>query len=293
MDRRSDHPELSRSRSLPAGVGAILAAFLVVSSVVMAAPAFADGCKNGRDPVTGQCTVGGTPPPTDGGGGNGGVAPVIGQTRTAYDYRDPCDDVGVGCGVLAPCPGKDPVRYNVYTRPEVYTAGGWVPQGPWQLQGPTCIADPVPQRPTEQQVRAAIVEFGLPGGSTELNPPGGRTLLNLPTNFYTERGPVPAFDLPVGAFTVQVRADPESYVWHFGDNESRTTSNPGAAYPDGSIMHTYTRTGTYQVSVTVNYTVQWQFGNDGWQTIAAPIQARTSPTAALTVVDVRSVLSHG
>ncbi|MGH3491492.1 MAG: PKD domain-containing protein [Actinopolymorphaceae bacterium] len=289
MDRRADHPRLGVR--LATGIFAVL---VLVLSGLVTGQASAEVCENGRDPVTGQCRIGTElpdPDPDRGPGDEPAPEPTMGQTQTAHDYRNPCDEVGVGCGVLAPCPGDDPVRYNLYVRQEIWNGSTWVTQGPWQLQPPpVCMEDQEPARPTEQQVIDAIVEFGLPGGQTELNPPGGRTLINLPTNFYTTRGAIPAFDLPVGPFTVQVRATPASYEWHFGGGASRTTSSPGAPYPDGTVLHTYDATGTYQVSVTVHYAVEWQFGGEGWEPIPDPIQAQDSPSVDLTVVESRSVL---
>ncbi|MEQ7009116.1 PKD domain-containing protein [Actinopolymorpha sp. B17G11] len=296
LGSRSQASRSHGTHSVRAGALAtgLLTALVLVLSGLVTAPAAAEVCENGRDPVTGQCQIGiptPDPDPDPEPGGEPAPEPTPGQTKTAHDYRNPCDEVGVGCGVLAPCPGDDPVRYNHYVRQEMWNGSAWVPQGPWQLQPPpVCMPDQEPARPTEQQVIDAIVEFGLPGGRTELNPPGGRTLINLPTNFYTTRGAIDPFNLPVGPFTVQVRATPESYEWHFGGGESRTTSTPGAPYPDGTVLHTYDTTGTYQVSVTVHYQVDWQFGGDGWQTIANPIQAQDSPSVDLTVVESRAVL---
>ena len=306
MDRRSDHPGLNRPRgsrawaqsiAFPVRPFLILAALFLLASALLAVPASAEVCENGRDPVTGQCQIGGgipEPPPGGGGddGGDGGESVPVGTVRTAERYVPPCDEVGVGCGVWAPCPNPDEELVNVYTRRERWDGTQWVPLTDWVLTPPPrCLPpDAEPARPTQQQVWDAIVEFGLPGGRTELNPPGGRTLINLPTNFYTTRGAIPPFDLDVAGFTVQIRATPESYEWHFGEGASRTTLYAGRPYPDGTIFHTYEHTGTHQVSVTVRYTVEWQFGGDGWQTIPAPIQAGDSPAVDLTVVESRSLL---
>ena len=44
-----------------------------------------------------------------------------------------------------------------------------------------------------------------------------------------------------------------SYEWSFGDGSFYATTENGAPYPNGTIQHTYTRPGTYQITLITTW----------------------------------------
>lgn len=63
---------------------------------------------------------------------------------------------------------------------------------------------------------------------------------------------------PLGVLTVTAHG---TYTINWGDGTPTTTStSPGAAYPDGTIVHTYDDTGHYTVTVREDWTATWSVG---------------------------------
>ena len=51
---------------------------------------------------------------------------------------------------------------------------------------------------------------------------------------------------------VTVRFTEARYVWTFGDGSTKTTTDPGAPWPDGKVTHTYTKAADYTVTLLVD-----------------------------------------
>jgi hypothetical protein len=108
-----------------------------------------------------------------------------------------------------------------------------------------------------------------------IQPPDGRTLVNLKTNFYTTTTGPTSQTIPLLGQTVEIEATPAAYTWHFGDGETRSGTDPGAAYPDLRITHVYLDAGvTVSPSVDVTYKGQYRVNGGNWiaipQTLTVP-----------------------
>ncbi|MDT0183531.1 hypothetical protein Q9S36_25410 [Microbacterium sp. ARD31] len=107
--------------------------------------------------------------------------------------------------------------------------------------------------PIRTLVIRAFEELDWPSSNLVVQPPNGKTLVNLDTNFYTTNTELT--DIPVRLLgrTVIVSARPIAYRWNFGDGTSKTTTSPGAPYPDLDVAHVFAQIGEVAVSVDTQY----------------------------------------
>lgn len=82
--------------------------------------------------------------------------------------------------------------------------------------------------------------------------PEFQPLVHVPVYFWC--------DLP-GVFTTKVKIIGETidvamrpgFTWSYGDGTFESTTDPGQAYPDGKITHTYAKAGTYLVTLITSW----------------------------------------
>ncbi|WP_191829527.1 hypothetical protein [Cellulosimicrobium arenosum] len=124
-----------------------------------------------------------------------------------------------------------------------------------------------------------------------VQPPNGWTLVNVPTITYTQDEDQVLAAALLG-IPVEIRAVPDEFAWDYGDgSDALVTSDPGAAYPDESVTHTYEQPVD---AVTIGLTTTWsgQFriaGSPTWTDI--PGEATTQSAAdPLQVYEARSRL---
>ncbi|MBD5785080.1 hypothetical protein IF650_02700 [Cellulosimicrobium terreum] len=124
-----------------------------------------------------------------------------------------------------------------------------------------------------------------------VQPPDGWTLVNVPTITYTQdtEQVLPATLLGI---PVEIRATPEEFAWDYGDgSDLLVTGDPGAAYPEESVTHTYAQPVE---SVTIGLRTTWsgQFrivGSPSWTDV--PGEATTQSVGdPLRVYEARSRL---
>ena len=130
---------------------------------------------------------------------------------------------------------------------------------------------------TPDMVAAAFARIPLPPSKLIVQPPNGRTLVNFETNFYTETEPFTRSVTLLGQ-RVALSITPATFGWRFGDGESRSTSSPGAAYPDLEITHTYLRKGRVAASVDTTYTATYRVNGGPTQPVPGTV---TIPGAAV------------
>lgn len=177
---------------------------------------------------------------------------------------------------------------SVYRRP----ASG----GAWEFVGTTCNpetlpgAPAVPVAPTWAQIQTAFrnLPFGKP--SVHIQPEGNKTLVNLPT-YYEVRWP--AAGLSAGedsdpimllGWRIQFRIEAYSYTYRYGDGtSSAATKDVGGRYPNGSIVHIYTRAGTVPVKVDARLTGQVRINGQGWEPIDTVVDLADEPVTNLRV----------
>ena len=94
---------------------------------------------------------------------------------------------------------------------------------------------------------------------TKLVPTGGvafqpefDALINVPVIYWIDVPEIFQSRTLIIGEVVDVALRP-AFIWSFGDGFMWATTNPGAAYPNQSITHTYTRPGTYVVSVITTW----------------------------------------
>ena len=133
-------------------------------------------------------------------------------------------------------------------------------------------------------IRAAFARLPLPPSRLVIQPPGGRTLVNFATNFYTTDTEPILREVTLLGRRVTIRATPSSYAWTFGDGRSRTTSSPGAAYPELAITHAYAHHGRFRPHLATTYRGEFRVGAQGWRQIPGTVTI-AGPSQPLRVVE--------
>jgi hypothetical protein len=97
---------------------------------------------------------------------------------------------------------------------------------------------------------------------------------------YTTVDPVTRTFTLLGA-QVTVEATPTSYTWHFDSglpDGTRTTSTPGAPYPDLDVTYAYQDAHTtVRPSVDVTYSARFSVDGGTWQTIPDTVTIEGEP----------------
>jgi hypothetical protein len=93
----------------------------------------------------------------------------------------------------------------------------------------------------------------------ELVPTGGvsyqpsfQPLVNVPVYFWCDLPPIFNTKVKIIGETIDVVMRP-GFTWSYGDGSFESTTNPGANYPDGKITHTYSKPGTYLVTLVTSW----------------------------------------
>jgi len=158
--------------------------------------------------------------------------------------------------------------------------------------GRTCLADN--EAASLGQITPGLVrrEFErLTWQSSELavQPPDGVTLVGFESNFFTTNTGPTAQAVTLLGRRIQIEATPTSYVWHFGDESTETTSTPGAAYPQLLVTHRYQHIGKVQPSVDTVYAGRYRVGTGPWRAIPGTLTV-TGQQQELEVREARGVL---
>lgn len=179
--------------------------------------------------------------------------------------------------------------YNVFRTP--------LPNGTRELFGVACLTSAEAGSLgaiTPAMVFAAMKRLTWPRSELVVQPPGGETLVNLETNFYTTNTAPTTQVISLLGQRVEIEATPSSYVWHWAgsgeDAGALETDDPGAAYPDLEVTHTY-RDGDVTVHPWVDtvYAGRYRVNNDGWTVIPDTLTVTGEPVD-LRVLEARPVL---
>jgi hypothetical protein len=136
------------------------------------------------------------------------------------------------------------------------------PDQPWQDQGVVCIGPkgPITPKVISQSIKEEVIVY-LP----TLNPttqPMNQALVKLPVNFLSNQpnrfGPT---IIRVAGIDVELIAYP-TWTWEFSSQDKITTNNPGRGYPDGTVTHTWNKSGGYRVEVSTKWKAQWQISDE-------------------------------
>ena len=173
--------------------------------------------------------------------------------------------------------------------------------GGWFMMGTTCLPDMIPgvkPYPTVNMIVNAFHKTPWAKGAISTQPKGDTTLVNLKT-FYKvdwaasgfEPGEVDLVDpATMFGYRVEIRPKLVSYVYRFGDGTSEgPTTSPGGVYPDGDIVHTYRRPGTYTSRVEVTFGADFRINGGAWIAIPDTVTV-PQPGTPITVKEARGVL---
>jgi hypothetical protein len=131
---------------------------------------------------------------------------------------------------------------------------------------------------TWSDVLSAVRRVGVPAASVQAP---GYTLVNLETTFYTEPATIER-SLDIIGFAVDVRVEPTSYTWHWGDGTTTDTTKPGRPYPATDVTHTYDhatdQAQPLAVRVDVTYSARYRVDGGAWQTIPETLRIRGADT---------------
>ena len=157
-------------------------------------------------------------------------------------------------------------------------------------EGNDCPEDaaPVPAGPTLADIQNAFRAIPMQPSVLQVQPPGGETLVNFRTNFFTVNDPFERTVTLLGA-RVDFRIRASEFTWHFGDGTTRTTSKPGAPYPELDVTHTYARKGPVTPRVDTTYTADYRVDGGPWAPVDATVTIEGAPVP-LTIREARPVL---
>ena len=130
----------------------------------------------------------------------------------------------------------------------------------------------VPDRDVNQVSIAKLIirqfkRINWPASKLVVQPPGGKTLVNFETNFFTPDHQAIDQTVTLANRSIEIRAVPTSYTFHFGDDTSTTTAQPGRPHPNLDVTHEYARTGSVVVSLDTTYTGEYRIGDGDWVAI--------------------------
>ena len=87
--------------------------------------------------------------------------------------------------------------------------------------------------------------------------PATSALVQVPVNFWTTTPPNFKTSVVMLGVPITVYLSP-TYLWDFGDGTKLSSTTRGAPFPNQSITHTYTRTGSYAASLQITWGGTWK-----------------------------------
>ncbi|WP_194165005.1 PKD domain-containing protein [Pseudactinotalea sp. HY160] len=113
--------------------------------------------------------------------------------------------------------------------------------------------------------RIELATFTIEPSPIHVQPAGGQVLVGMYTIFYTEPV-VQRFSTRLLDRRVVLEVEPVQYVWDFGDDTAPVTAtDPGQAYPQHTITHTYTSPATVTPELATRWVGRvWIEGIGGW-----------------------------
>lgn len=124
----------------------------------------------------------------------------------------------------------------------------------------------------------------LPVGDINYQPTS-EPLVNLPVYFWTQTPTRFTAIVPILDVVVYVNLTP-TFTWSYGDGAMDISKLPGAAYPIGTITHTYKQAGNYHVNLKITWNGTWMVngvttpitGNAITQSISTTLSVVKAPT---------------
>ena len=149
------------------------------------------------------------------------------------------------------------------------------------------IKNPVIKRTYKPRIKKATTQVNLSDRLTKLVPTAGvayqpefEPLVNVPVYFWCDLPSVFQSRVDIIGEIVDVALRP-SFTWSFGDGSVYSTTENGAPYPTGTIRHTYSRPGTYVVSLLTTW--------NGSYTHNAQVRAVTGTVKKISIAQITVV----
>lgn len=179
-----------------------------------------------------------------------------------------------------------PMKYR--TRPRGSTAAEW---SGWRLLVGPCVPVREPRDDLDEAVARELRSVKIPAKQARIAPVTSWFAIQTPMTYFTDPG-LERMTVTVLGTAVELELTPATFAWDPGDGSPViVTAEPGAAYPDQTTTHSYTRKGTYRVTLTVTWTGRFRVvGTDGWRPIDGTGQTRHT-SEPFEIREIRSVLS--
>lgn len=182
--------------------------------------------------------------------------------------------------------GVNPLKYR--TRPKGGTGADW---SGWALLNGPCAPAGDPTDDLDEAMARELKKLKIPAKQARIAPVTTWFAVQVPMTYYTDAG-VERMRVTVLGTEVELELTPTLFSWDPGDGcEPVMSGEPGAAYPDRTVTHTYTKVGEYRVTLTTTWSGRFRVvGADGWRPIEGT-GSTTHSSGTFTTREVRSVLS--
>ena len=149
------------------------------------------------------------------------------------------------------------------------------------------VKKPVIKRTYKPRVKKSPTSVNLSDRLTKLVPTAGvayqpefEPLVNVPVYFWCDLPSIFQSRVDIIGEIVDVALRP-SFTWSFGDGSVYSTTENGAPFPDGTIRHTYSRPGTYVISLLTTW--------NGSYTHNAQVRAVTGTVKKISLAEITVV----
>lgn len=143
----------------------------------------------------------------------------------------------------------------------------WKPRPYTPKPKPTVTFKPTPKPTTivtKKYTPKPVVKLSLSDQLAQLIPmkdiyhqPTATALVQVPVNFWTTTPPTFKTSVVMLGVPITVYLSP-TYLWDFGDGTRLSTVSRGAAFPNQSITHIYSRAGSYMASLRITWGGSWK-----------------------------------
>jgi hypothetical protein len=163
------------------------------------------------------------------------------------------------------------------------------------LNGRCLMAGPGHPEPVESVTLADIEQFRPEAGIDSMEP-NGWAIVDLDANFFATSSSH-VIDGALFGQAASVRFTPVAWRWDYGDGTSLTAGDPGASWEALGLgefdptptSHVYRLSGTYSITLHVEYAVEYRFATSPWVAIVGTLSLATN-TLEATVGDAQTVL---
>ncbi len=139
------------------------------------------------------------------------------------------------------------------------------------------------------EVERHFASVTLPAPVAGRDPAGDQGLVNMPLNLYADPA-AQVLDVILGGHPVTITATPTRYAWNLGPAGEVVTEDPGAPYPDHTVVPVITVVGEVPVTLTTSWSATFRLAGRG---LTYPVQGTattTSNVAPITIVEARTYL---